>query len=59
MPLDNPVLLIENWIDKYDSLGKSQTPAAPDVSSERCGLWWNHPVTGQSVKDLLKSFDLV
>lgn len=59
MPLDNPVLLIENWIDKYDSLGKPQTPAAPDVCSERCGLWRNHSVTGQYVKDILKSFGLV
>lgn len=49
MPVDNPVALIENWIYRYDSLRKPQTPAAPDVSSERRGLWWNHSVAGQPV----------
>lgn len=59
MPLDNTVLLIENWIGKYDSLKNPQTPAAPAVSSERQRLWQNYSVLGQSVRDILKSFDFV
>lgn len=49
------------WLknDKYDSLEKSPTPSTPDVSLEIPGLWLNHSIMGQSVKDILMSFYLV